>query len=84
MRSRYLDIEDRTQDLADLLRDEPILAHDFLRKYELSWIYHENALEGVVFSGPATRWYPMPSLAAGIWVFKCDVHPEMNGRLNAS
>ena len=51
MRSRYLDIEDRTQDLADLLRDEPILAHDFLRKYELSWIYHENALEGVVFSG---------------------------------
>jgi Fic family protein len=51
MRSRYLDIEDRTQDLAELLRDEPNLAHDFLRKYELSWIYHENALEGVVFSG---------------------------------
>src|SRR3990172_101563 len=51
MRSRYLDIEDRTQDLAELLRDEPSLAHDFLRKYELSWIYHENALEGVVFSG---------------------------------
>ncbi len=51
MRSRYLDIEDRTQDLAELLRDEPALSHDFLRKYELSWIYHENALEGVVFSG---------------------------------
>lgn len=51
MRSRYLDIEDRTQDLAELLRDEPALAHEFLRKYELSWIYHENALEGVVFSG---------------------------------
>jgi len=51
MRSRYLDIEDRTQDLAELLRDEPALAHEFLRKYELSWIYHENALEGLVFSG---------------------------------
>jgi Fic family protein len=51
MRSRYLDIEDRTQDLAELCRDEPALAHDFLRKYELSWIYHENALEGLVYSG---------------------------------
>ncbi len=51
MRSRYLDIEDRTQDLAELFREEPALAQDLLRKYELSWIYHENALEGVVFSG---------------------------------
>jgi len=51
MRSRYLDLEDRTQDLAELLRDEPVLAREFLRKYELSWIYHESALEGVVYSG---------------------------------
>jgi Fic family protein len=51
MRSRYLDLEDRTQDLAQLIRDEPAIAQDFLRKYDLSWIYHENALEGVVFSG---------------------------------
>jgi Fic family protein len=51
MRSRYLDIEDRTQDLAELIRDEPALAQDFLRKYELSWVYHENALEGVIYSG---------------------------------
>jgi Fic family protein len=50
MRSRYLDIEDRTEDLADLLRTEPALAQEFLRKYELSWVYHENALEGVIFS----------------------------------
>lgn len=51
MRSRYLDIDDRTQDLAEILRDETAVAEDFLRKYELSWIYHENALEGVIFSG---------------------------------
>ena len=51
MRSRYLDIEDRTQDLAELLRDHPEHGQEFVRKYELSWIYHENALEGVVFSG---------------------------------
>ena len=46
--------------------------------------YQTRLFEGVVFSGPATRWYPLPSLAAGTWVFKCDVHPEMNGRLHAS
>ncbi len=51
MRSRYLDIDDRTQDLADLLRERPAAGEEFLRKFELSWVYHENALEGVVFSG---------------------------------
>lgn len=51
MRSRYLDLEDRTQDLAERLRDEPAIAQEFLKKYELSWIYHENALEGLIFSG---------------------------------
>jgi len=51
MRSRYLDLEDRTEDLAELLRDEPVVAREFNRKYELSWIYHECALEGVVYSG---------------------------------
>jgi Fic family protein len=50
MRTRYLDIDDRTEDLAELMRDEPAIAEDFLKKYELSWIHHENALEGVVFS----------------------------------
>jgi Fic family protein len=50
MRSRYLDIEDRTEDLAELFRDAPAIAQDFLKKYELSWVYHENALEGVVYS----------------------------------
>ncbi len=36
----------------DLLRDAPSpVENDFRKKYELSWVYHENALEGVVFSG---------------------------------
>ncbi len=52
MRSRYLDIDDRTQDLAEILRDDPATADAFQRKYELSWIFHENALEGLVFSPP--------------------------------
>jgi plastocyanin len=40
--------------------------------------------EGVSFAGPATRWYPVPALAAGDYVFKCDLHPTMTGSLHAS
>lgn len=52
MRSRYVDIDDRSEDLRDLLADEPALAQDFGLRYELSWLYHDNALEGVVLTGP--------------------------------
>lgn len=45
--------------------------------------YQTRLFEGAVFSGPATRWYPVPSLGAGDWIFRCDVHPDMNGRLHA-
>jgi Fic family protein len=51
MRTRYVDIDDRMEDLAERLRDDPELSDEFLSKYELSWLYHENALEGVVYSG---------------------------------
>ncbi len=51
MRTRYLDIDDRSEDLAERMRDFPEVGADFLKKYELSWIHHENALEGVVYTG---------------------------------
>ena len=50
MRTRYIDLDDRTQDIAERMREEPAVAEDFLRKYELSWLYHENALEGVIYA----------------------------------
>ena len=51
-------------------------------------IYAEGAsttklFDGVVFGGPSTRWYPVPALAAGTYVFKCDLHPNMTGLLRA-
>jgi plastocyanin len=44
----------------------------------------ERLFEGVLFNGPATRWYPIPALAPGTYVFVCDLHPTMTGRLRAS
>ena len=40
--------------------------------------------DGVLFSGPSTRWYPVPALASGTYVFKCDLHPNMSGTLHAT
>jgi len=51
MRSRIVDIDDRMEDLRDFLLDEPEIAQDFQLRYELSWLYHDNALEGVVVTG---------------------------------
>jgi Fic family protein len=51
MRTRFVDIDDRMEDLADRMRADPELGEDFLARYELSWLYHENALEGVVYTG---------------------------------
>lgn len=44
----------------------------------------DRRFEGVLFGGPATRWYPVPPLAPGTYVFLCDLHPTMRGTLTAS
>lgn len=45
----------------------------------------EGALfQGEIFDGPATRWYRVPALAAGSYVFVCELHPSMTGRLVAA
>ena len=47
-RTQYLDLDDRTEDVRELMRERPRETRDFLDKYELSWVYHECALEGMV------------------------------------
>ena len=54
-RTRYLDMDDRTEDLRELMRERPRETRDFLEKYELSWIYHEQALEGMVLTHAELR-----------------------------
>ncbi len=44
------DIDDRTDDLRELADAYPDIWADFLGRFELSWIYHENALEGIVLT----------------------------------
>jgi plastocyanin len=46
--------------------------------------HRDRRFEGVLFGGPATRWYPVPALAPGTYVFLCDLHPSMTGRLVAA
>ena len=49
-RESFRDIDDRTEDLRDLAAQHPDIWKDFLSRFELSWIYHENALEGIVLT----------------------------------
>jgi Fic family protein len=50
IRDSFRDIDDRTDDLRDLAAQHADIWSDFLRRYEFSWIYHENALEGIVLT----------------------------------
>ncbi len=54
-RTRYMDLDDRTEDARELMRQRPREAREFLEKYELSWVYHENALEGMVLTHAELR-----------------------------
>ena len=52
-------------------------------------IYADAALQqrrfqGVLFGGPSTRWYPVPALEAGTYVFVCDLHANMRGLVQAT
>ena len=42
-----------------------------------------TAFVGDVFPGPATRVHEVPALDAGPYVFRCDLHPAMQGILTA-
>lgn len=46
----FKDVDDRTEELGDLAQAHPDIWGDFQSNYELSWIYHENAIEGIVLT----------------------------------
>ena len=55
MRQSYLDIDDRTDDLKDLIEASQWSWEEFQEMYNISWIYHENGLEGVVLTYPEIK-----------------------------
>ncbi len=50
MRQRYLEIDDRLESFRDLQEAHRTWAQDLAQKLEMSWIYHDHALEGVVLT----------------------------------
>lgn len=48
MRTVYFDIDDKTEELKHIREKHRERAREFEERFELSWIFHENALEGVV------------------------------------
>lgn len=49
-KERFQTIEDKTQRLRDFLGQRRPEAQDFLDRLEMSWVYHDSALEGTVYT----------------------------------
>ena len=48
MRTVYFDIDDKSKELRQKIRKNKDMARQFNERFEVSWIFHENALEGMV------------------------------------
>jgi hypothetical protein len=44
----------------------------------------ESLFVGDLVDGPKTVTYDVPALDPGSYYFRCDVHPQMNGTLEAA
>jgi Fic family protein len=55
IRQRYLEIDDRTDDAKEYIARGRWSTEEFQEMYDISWIYHENGLEGVVLSYPEIK-----------------------------
>lgn len=50
MKERYQEIEEKNDQLRDYLSIYKEKGAEFLERFEMSWIYHDSALEGTVYS----------------------------------
>ena len=55
IRERYLDIDEITEDVRDTIELSGWDLDEFVNVYDISWVYHENGLEGVVLTYPEIR-----------------------------
>jgi Fic family protein len=50
VKERNQEIEEKNEELHTLLAAHKEKGHEFLERFEMSWIYHDAALEGVVYT----------------------------------
>jgi Fic family protein len=50
VKERYQELDDKNEDLRECLAADKESAVGFLQRFEMSWIYHDAALEGVVYT----------------------------------
>lgn len=50
MKERYQEIEEKNEKLREILSAQKDKGKEFLDRYEMSWIYHDAALEGIVYA----------------------------------
>jgi len=55
LRQRYIDIDYGTEDVREEIRRSGCTWNDFESMYDITWLYHENGLEGVVLTYPEIR-----------------------------
>ena len=55
IRQRYLNIDEITEDVQDTIELGGWDLKEFVDVYDISWVYHENGLEGVVLTYPEIR-----------------------------
>jgi Fic family protein len=52
VKERYQELEEKNAELQEFLRRYPGPGKEFQLRFEMGWIYHDAALEGVVYSPP--------------------------------
>jgi Fic family protein len=50
VKERYQEIEEKSSKLKAILSTKKPEVLDFLERFEMSWVYHDNAIEGVVYT----------------------------------
>ncbi len=55
LRQRYADVDEQCQQLYRAVDNSPLTASEFHEMFDISWIFHENGLEGVVLTFPEIK-----------------------------
>jgi Fic family protein len=81
MRQNRVDIDERKEDLNELLEDDRTAAQSFWEKLDISWVYHECALEGVVVTPDemqAALRLTLPVAEVGKTAFLVEIRRQMD------